>query len=55
MAWLNLIMPNQTVKNGLKAKKIELPQINSFLKKTTNKVFMYLLAPFILQNFKKNS
>ena len=55
MDWLNLILPNQTVKNGLKAKKIELPQINSFLEKTTNKVFMCLLAPFILQNFKKNS
>ena len=53
MAWLNLIMPNQTVKNGLKAKNIELHQINSFLKKTTNKVFMHLLAPFILQTLKK--
>ena len=26
-------MPNQTVKNGLKAKKIKLPQMNFFLKK----------------------
>ena len=33
MAWLNLTMPNQTVKNGLKAKKIKLPQMNFFLKK----------------------
>ena len=33
MAWLNLTMPNQTVKNGLKAKKIKLPQINFFLEK----------------------
>ena len=24
-----------------------------FSQKTTNKIFMYLLAPFILQNFKK--
>ena len=40
MAWLNLTMHNQTVKNGLKAKKIKLPQMN-------------LLAPFILQNLKK--
>ena len=24
-----------------------------FLKKTTNKIFMYLLAPFILRNLKK--
>ena len=43
-------MPNQTVKNGLKAKKIKLPQINFFLKKKTNKIFMYLLTPFILQH-----
>ena len=53
MAWLNLTMPNQTVKNGLKAKKIKLPQMNFFFQKTPNKMFMYLLAPFILQNFKK--
>ena len=33
MAWLNLTMPNQTVKNGLKAKKIKLPQMIFFLKK----------------------
>ena len=33
MAWLNLTMPNQTVKNGLKTKKIKLPQMNFFLKK----------------------
>ena len=46
-------MPNQTVRNGLKDKKIKLPQKNFFSQKTTNKIFMYLLAPFILQNFKK--
>ena len=33
MAWLNLIMPNQTVKNGLKAKKIKLHQMNFVLEK----------------------
>ena len=33
MAWLNLTMSNQTVKNGLKAKKIKLPQMNFFLEK----------------------
>ena len=33
MAWLNLTMHNQTVKNGLKAKKIKLPQMNFFLEK----------------------
>ena len=53
VAWLNLTMPNQTVKNGLKAKKINLNW--SFSRKTTNRTFMYLLAPFTLQNFEKNS
>ena len=34
MAWLNLTMFNQKVKNGLKAKKIKLlPQMNFFLEK----------------------
>ena len=49
VAWLNLTMPNPTVKNGLKAKKIKL----IFSRKTSNKIFMYLLAPFIQQNLKK--
>ena len=54
VAWLNLTMPNQTVKNGLKAKKIKLPQMSFFYQKTnTNNIFMYLLAPLVLQNFKK--
>ena len=102
MAWLNLTMPIQTVKNGLKAKKIKLPQMNFFhekqlikfsctywslsfcktLKKLSgliqdyedapllgpkwsicpkqivfwkiiNVTFIYLLAPFIMQYFKK--
>ena len=43
-------MSNQTVKNGYKAKKIKLPQMNFFSK--SNKISMYLLAPFILQIFK---
>ena len=33
VVWLNLTMANQTVKNGLKAKKITLPQMNFFLQK----------------------
>ena len=33
MAWLNLTMPNQTVKNSLKAKKIKFPQMNFLLEK----------------------
>ena len=41
-------MPNQTVKN-------QIAQNDFFLRKTTNKIFMYLLAPFILQNSFKNS
>ena len=56
VTWLNLTMPNQTVKNDLKAKKIKLPQMNFFSWKTTNlykQLFMYLLPPFILQNVKK--
>ena len=31
VTWLNLTMPNQTVKSSLKAKKIELPQMNFVL------------------------
>ena len=56
-------MPNQTVKNGLKAKKIKLPQMNFFLKKQLIKfscmvqaiiiTLIYLLAIFIVQNLKK--
>ena len=53
MAWLNLAMPNQIVKNDLKAKMIKLPQIIFVSRKTTKKIFMYLLSPFILQNSKK--
>ena len=46
-------MPNHTVKNGLKAKRIKLPQISFFSRKTTNKILMYLFAPSILQKSKK--
>ena len=46
-------MPNQTVKNGLKSKKIKLHPNEFFSQKPTNKIFMYLLAPFIQQNLKK--
>ena len=82
-------MPNQTVKNGLQAKKIKLPQMNFFLEKQLIKfsctywplsfckmlqkflgpiqsyedvpflvqiiiiTFIYLLALFTVQNFKK--
>ena len=48
-------MPNQTVKIGLIAHCpiIKLPQMIFFSRKTTNQIFMYLLAPFIMQNFKQ--
>ena len=36
-------MPNQTVKNGLKAKKIKLPQMNFFLEKQN---FHVPISPF---------
>ena len=32
VAWLNLTIPNQIVKNGLKAKKMKSPQIIFFSK-----------------------
>ena len=51
MAWLNFTMPNQTVKNDLKAKKFKLSQMNFFSRKINNKNLMYVPAPFILQNF----
>ena len=50
VTWLNF-MPNQTVKNGLRAKKIKLLQMKFFLK--NNKIFMYLLARFILKKLKR--
>ena len=102
MAWLSLTMPNQTVKNGLKAKKMKLTHMIFFLEKQLikfsctywplsfckilkkflgpiqsyedvpflgpkwsicpkqiffwkiiNIILIYLLAPFIVQNFKK--
>ena len=45
-------MPIQTVKNGLKAKKDQIALHEFFSPKTTNKIFMYLLAPFILKKLK---
>ena len=55
MAWLNLTMPNSTVKNGLKAKKIKLPQISFFLeffflKKFLEPIQSYEDVPFLAQN-----
>ena len=44
-------MPNQRVKNDLKAKKIKFPQMKLFLKKQWN--FHVPISPFILQNIKR--
>ena len=38
VAWLNLTMPNQTVENSLKAKKIKLSQMNFDLEKQLIKI-----------------
>ena len=54
MAWFNLIMSNQTVKNGLKAKNIKLHQMNLFLEKQLKKFWCTYLPLSFLQNFKKN-
>ena len=52
VAWLNLTMPNETVKNGIKAKKIKLPQMNIFLEKLIN--FHVPIGPFHYARFLKN-
>ena len=52
MTWLNLTMPNQTVKNGLKVKNIKLPQLSFFLKKQLIK-FSCTYWPFSLCNILK--
>ena len=54
MAWLNLTMLNQTVKNVRKAKKIKLPQMNFFLEKqliTFSCTYWPLLFCKILKKF----
>ena len=43
VAWLNLTLHNQTVKNGLKAKKIKLSQMNFFLEKQLINNFLKIL------------
>ena len=54
MAWLNSTMPNQKVKNSLKAKNIKLPQMNFFLKRQQIKfscTYWLLLFCKILKKF----
>ena len=54
VAWLNLTMPNQTVKNGLKAKKIKLPQMSFFIKKQLIIIFSCTYWPLLFcKIFKK--
>ena len=55
VTWLNLTMSNQTVKNSLKAKKNGMAPNEFCSWKITNKIFMYLSAPFNLQNFYKRN
>ena len=52
MVWLNFTMPNQTVK-WPKGLKYQNAPNKFFSQKTTNNIFMCLLAPSILQNFLK--
>ena len=54
MPWFNLTMPNQTVKNALKAKKIKLPQMNVFIKKQFIK-FSFTYWPLSLCKIKKKN
>ena len=51
VAWLSF--GHVQSKGNQQPKKIKLPKMNFFSRKATNKIFLYLLAPFILQNLKK--
>ena len=51
VTWLNFDHAQSNSKK--RPKKIKLPQMNFFSRKTTKKIFMYLLPPFTLQNLKK--
>ena len=57
ITWLNLTMPNQTVKNSLKTKKIELPQMKNLYKKNIRvdsedvHHFWDQNSPFVQNNF----
>ena len=51
VTWLNF---DHAQSNNTKlAKKIKLPQLKFFPEKQANKIFMHLLAPFILRNSEK--
>ena len=50
-AWINFDHVQSNSRNDLRI--LNCPKWDFFLKKTTNKMFMYLLAPFIVQNQKK--
>ena len=53
MAWLNLTMPKQTVRNGLKAKKIKQPHMNFFLQKQLIKFSCTYWSLLFCKIFKK--
>ena len=44
-------MSNQTVKNGLDAKKMKLPQMKFFLKKKKKKKIHVTISPFQSEKF----
>ena len=51
VAWLSF--GHVQSKGNQQPKKIKLPKLKFFSRKSTNKIFLYLLAHFILQNLKK--
>ena len=51
VAWINFDHVQLNIKKW--PKNVKLPQMRFFSWKTTNKMFMYLLAPFTVQNQKK--
>ena len=53
MAWLNFNHAQSNSKKWPEGWKDQIAPNEFFSQKTTNKFFMYLLAPFILWNFKK--
>ena len=53
LAWLNLTIPNQTVRNSLKAKNIKLPQNDFFLQKQLIKFSCTYWSPSFCKILKK--
>ena len=53
MAWLNFDHAQSNSKKWPKALKDQIASNEFFPQKISKKIFMYILAPFILQNVKK--